>query len=222
MLGDFNKMDISIIDYKMSNLHSVQAACKYLGIDSEITSDHKKIMDSRIAILPGVGSFGNAMENLRSLGLDNTIKEFISTGKQFVGICLGLQLLFEKSEEFGSHSGLKIIDGDVKKFEINKLEPKKYKIPNIGWNKILHNKLDWENSFLKSIPDESFMYFVHSFYVAPKDSNIILSETNFGGENYCSSINFENIFATQFHPEKSGEIGLRVYSNMLNFIKSKE
>ena len=162
MSGEIYRMDISIIDYRMSNLHSVQAACEYVGLKSEVTSDHKKILDSKIAILPGVGSFGHAMENIKSSGLDMTIKEFISTGKQFVGICLGLQLLFEKSEEFGSYSGLNIIPGEVKMFDKKNFNSRKYKVPNIGWNKISKSDQKWDNTFLKGVSNGSFMYFVHS------------------------------------------------------------
>ena len=208
-------MYVAIIDYKMSNLHSVQAACKYVGLDSIITSDRKKILDSKIAILPGVGSFGDAMNNIKSLGLDDTIKEFINTGKQFVGVCLGLQLLFDRSLEFGSHKGLSIIGGDVIKFNNEKLDSKVYKVPNVGWNKVWGNQEKWDGTLLDGLSEGDFMYFVHSFYVVPVDNSIILSTSKYGGHSYCSSIIYNNILATQFHPEKSGQKGLELYSNLL-------
>ena len=209
-------MDVAIIDYKMSNLHSVEAACNKVGLNSMITSKNSEILSSKIAILPGVGAFGEAMNQIKKLGLDKTIKEFIDSGKQFVGICLGLQLLFDESDEFGENQGLGVIKGKVKKFHLQKINEKKFPVPQIGWNKIFRTDNAWDSTLLKENNDGDFMYIVHSYYVEPYDNDIILSKTVYGNVEYCSSIKYKNIFALQFHPEKSGLTGLKIYNNIKN------
>lgn len=204
-------MKIAIIDYQLSNLFSVKHAFDYLKVDSQITSDKSVIASSDAAIIPGVGAFGNAMKNLKSLDLIDSIKDFIKGGKPFMGVCLGMQLLFSESEEFGIHKGLNIIEGKVVKFA-NK--DKKIKVPQIGWNQILKGN-DWNTSPLKDLEDGEFMYFVHSYFVVPKDSNVVLSETIYEDTQYCSSLLLDNVFATQFHPEKSGTKGIKIYKNWL-------
>lgn len=211
-------MDVAIIDYKMSNLHSVNAACKYVGLDSVISSDPKEIIDAKIAILPGVGSFDRAMLNLKKLKLENCIYDFINSGRTFVGICLGLQLLFTRSEEFGDHLGLDILEGEIKKFKINK--DRKFPVPQISWNKINMKNIEWDKTHLFENNDGDFMYFVHSYYAVPKDQSIILTETSYGDQNYCSSILKENIFAMQFHPEKSSVNGLKIYESLYKSINN--
>jgi len=207
-------MDVAIIDYKMSNLFSVQAACEKVGLSSVLTSEKNEILDAKIAILPGVGAFGEAMKYLSDLKLDDTIFQFVDSGKPFVGICLGLQLLFERSEEFGDYSGLGLIKGKVKKFKFHSCNSTKYPVPQIGWNIIKQVNDTWKNSLLCNNANDDFMYFVHSYFVEPEDDNIILSKTIYGNTEYCSSIQQNNIFACQFHPEKSGEIGLNIYKNL--------
>jgi imidazole glycerol-phosphate synthase subunit HisH len=207
--------NIAIIDYKMSNLFSVKAACKKVGMSSIITSDREEILNADIAILPGVGAFGNAMENIKALELEKTIFSFIDSGKLFVGICLGLQLLFDKSEEFGyNQKGLGIIKGNVKKFEFTNTGEQRIPVPQIGWNKIMKNKQKWIDTPLGKNNDKDYMYFIHSFYVKPKNKKIVLSTSKYGNTEYCSSIKENNIFACQFHPEKSGETGLKIYNNI--------
>ena len=213
-------MKVLIIDYKLSNLHSVQAACDAVGLDAEITSDPKKLHKAGAIILPGVGSFGKAMNNIRELELDKPIKDFVDSGKPFFGVCLGLQLLFESSEEFGINSGLSILEGKVKKFKDLSKESEKFPIPQIGWNKIYSQNQDWKDSYLQKCCNSTYMYFVHSFYVEPKYDNIILSKTSYGGQDYCSSVQKDNIFATQFHPEKSGEEGLSIYRTFKIFLRN--
>jgi len=207
-------MDVAIIDYKMSNLFSVQAACNKVGLSSVITSEKNEILDAKVAILPGVGAFGEAMKYLSDLNLDDTIFQFVDSGKPFVGICLGLQLLFDSSEEFGDYSGLGFIKGKVKKFKFHSHNSTKYPVPQIGWNNILMNGSSWEKTLLCNNTNGDFMYFVHSYYVEPQMKNVILSSTIYGNTEYCSSIQQNNIFACQFHPEKSGEIGLNIYKNL--------
>lgn len=206
-------MKIAIIDYQLSNLFSVKHAFDYLKVNSEITSDTSAIAKSDVAILPGVGAFGDAMKNLQDLGLVEQIRDFILSNRPFMGVCLGMQLLFSESEEFGIHKGLDIIKGKVKRFSSQK---KIIKIPQIGWNQILKNGKNWDNSPLKEIRDKEFMYFIHSYYVVAEDSSVVLSETVYEDFKYCSSLLKDNVFATQFHPEKSGQEGIKIYKDWLN------
>ncbi len=212
-------MDVAIIDYGMSNLHSIDAACRHTGLSSIITSKEDQIMTSKIAILPGVGAFGTAMSHLNDTGLDICIKNFVSTGKPFVGICLGLQLLFNESEEFGTNEGLGLVSGTVKKFTYSDDGKYKYPVPQIGWNAISQVENRWETTPLENNSDGDFMYFVHSYYVEPEDNSVIISKTVYGDTIYCSAIKQKNIFATQFHPEKSGPIGLKTYEQIKKMIK---
>lgn len=206
--------NVAIIDYKMGNLFSVQHACKKVGLNPIITSDPQVVNNSDAVILPGVGAFGEAMEILTGLGLIKSIKEIISQRRPFMGICLGYQLLFSESEEFGKYKGLGIFDGIVRKFPIQKLNSRRVKIPQIGWNQILkYDNNKWEDSPLNGINESEFMYFVHSFYVEPDDEKIKLTKTFYEGFEYCSSINYENVFASQYHPEKSAEEGIKIYKN---------
>lgn len=205
---------ITIIDYQISNLFSVKHACEYLGLEAEITSDPSKLLSSDAAILPGVGAFGDAMHNLKTLDLIVPIKEFISSGKPFMGICLGMQLLFTTSEEFGTHEGLNIIPGTVTRFPAKNTKGETVRVPQIGWNQIYEpRKGAWEKSPLRTLPDRAFMYFVHSYFVTPRDKDVVLSLAEYEGVEYCSSLLYKNVFATQFHPEKSGEEGVKIYSN---------
>jgi glutamine amidotransferase len=198
---------IAIIDYDMGNLKSVSKAVERVGGDVCVTRDPKKIKSAEKVILPGVGAFGKCMENLVAYGLVEPIQETIASGKNFLGICLGLQLLFEESEEFGPVKGLGILKGRVKRFQSSSL-----KIPHMGWNQ-LQKKGD--PLLLKNIPDQSAFYFVHSFYVTPSDPNIISTTTDYAGE-FSSSIQKDNIFACQFHPEKSQQLGLKMLENFVN------
>ena len=209
-------MDVAIIDYQMSNLQSVQAACSMVGLSSTTTSVPAQIMDAKVAILPGVGAFGEAMTQLVESKLDECIYRFIETGRPFIGICLGLQLLFESSEEFGSHKGLGLIKGTVKKFQFIANQSVRYPVPQISWNKIRQNSVSWDQTLLCNNFDNEFMYFIHSYYVEPEDKSIVLSKTIYGDKEYCSSIQSHNIFASQFHPEKSGPVGMKIYEELKN------
>ena len=207
-------MDVAIIDYKMSNLFSVQAACENAGLSSIITSDKDEILDAKVAILPGVGAFGEAMKFLCDSKLDDTIDQFVDSGKPFVGICLGLQLLFESSVEFGNYSGLGLVKGKVRKFQFYSNNSVKYPVPQIGWNMIKQTNNSWDDSLLCNNANGDFMYFIHSYFVEPNDESIILSKTIYGNTEYCSSIKQDNIFGYQFHPEKSGVVGMKVYQEL--------
>jgi len=213
-------MKIAIIDYGMGNLFSVQHACKFIGAKPFVTSDRKKILSADATILPGVGAFGRAMQYLEQLDLIETTKAFIQTGKPFMGICLGMQLLFSESDEFGHTKGLDLIKGKVKKFPIKNENGETVKIPQISWNQIFRTDNSITNSPLKDIHNGEFMYFVHSYYAHPLEKKFTTTVTKYADIEYCSSILKKNIFATQFHPEKSAKKGLSIYKNWAKIIKT--
>ena len=189
-----------------------------ITLDADLTHDPKKILTSDAAILPGVGSFLEGMKNLNDLSLIDPIKEFIFNNKPFLGICLGMQLLFDKSHEFCVTPGLGIFKGEVKNF---RMINKSCKIPHLGWNQaktnpsVSMNKLIL-NPFKNITNDQNLFYFVHSFVVLPNNSEDILTETNYENIKFCSSILRKNVFASQFHPEKSGNVGLKVMKNFFS------
>lgn len=209
------KITVAIIDYGMGNLFSIKQACEYVGLQPQVTSKAEEILKADCAILPGVGAFGDAVRNLKHLQLEGPIVNFIKSGKPFMGICLGMQLLFTESEEFGKHKGLDIIHGSVIRFPLMDKNGKKNKIPQVGWNRIYpdRNNSLWHNSPLSEITENSFMYFVHSYYCIPRDKRIVLSLTEYIDIEYCSSIMRKNVYASQFHPEKSAQDGLQIYRN---------
>lgn len=215
-------MKVAIIDYGRANLFSVQRACEQVGLSCLITSDKSELLSSDAAILPGVGAFGDAITSLKKLDLISPIKDFIKSGKFFMGICLGMQLLMDESEEFGKHDGLKIIPGRVVRF-FSKGGCDRLKVPQVGWNQIYtplsETKKFWDNTPLDSFPNGEFMYFVHSYYCEPENDSDILTLTKYGPTKYCSGILLKNIFAVQFHPEKSAKSGLAVYQNWAALIK---
>lgn len=205
---------VVIVDYQLGNLFSVQQACRHCGTDALVSSDNKLISSADAIILPGVGAFPQAMQNIQKLELFDTLIEFAKSGRPLMGICLGLQLLFSTSDEFGITGGLNIIEGTVKKLSSTNTQDK-IKVPHISWNKVRQSANNWESTPLSGLADGVYQYFVHSFYVEPINSDLILSTTDYQGLTYCSSIMKDNIFACQFHPEKSGKNGLKVYSNWL-------
>ncbi len=195
---------IAVIDYGMGNLRSVQKAFESMGHKAMVTRDPHAIADASHLVLPGVGAFPDCMRNLQQFDLIGPLLDGINQGKSFLGICLGMQLLFTESEEFGPHKGLDLIKGQVVRFPATKL-----KVPHMGWNKLNPQK---SHSLLKGLPQESYVYFVHSYYVAPDDPGVIATRTDYGVE-FASSIARDNIFACQFHPEKSQAIGLKILDN---------
>ena len=209
------KPRIAIIDYKMCNLFSVEHACRYAGGDPHITSDPAEIESADAVILPGVGAYKDAMENIRSIGIDKSIGKAIAEKHSFLGICLGFQLLFSSSEEFGVSSGLGILEGSVKRFP-SEHDGNRLKVPQIGWNQLEKAK---ETPYLAGIPENEYMYFVHSFYVEPKDITLTATRTVYAGFSYCSSVASGNLFACQFHPEKSAAEGMKIYRNWIARIR---
>jgi glutamine amidotransferase len=209
---DNSKKKVVIIDYQLGNLFSVKQACDTIGINAEISSNKEDILNADALILPGVGAFIEAMINLRKFGLEVAIQEKVNSGTPIFGICLGLQLLFTESEEFGAGKGLDLISGVIKRFP-EKLEEKNIKVPHIAWNTIYKLQQDWDHSALSEIEENDFMYFIHSYYVKPTHNSCVLTNTNYDGIEFCSSILKNNIFATQFHPEKSASKGISIYKN---------
>ena len=200
---------IAIIDYGMGNLRSVQKSFEAVGAKAIVTSDSKKILSARSVVLPGVGAFKACMDNLEKFDLIDTVKQSVQSGKPFLGICLGLQLLFSQAEEFGSVSGLGILKGKVVGFKDAPNSGDPLKIPHMGWNNV---EVKPSHPLFDSVPNQSYFYFVHSYYVVPEDSATVATTTNYGIE-FVSGVHHENIHAFQFHPEKSQQLGLTVLKN---------
>ncbi len=203
------KPRIVIIDYGMGNLRNVQRGFERIGLEAKLTRNKKEIQRASAIVLPGVGAFKDCMINLEKYGMVESLLRSIEKGKPYLGICLGLQILFSESEEFGSHKGLDLIKGRVVRF---KSDPE-HKVPHMGWNTV---EIEREVPMLQGIVSGDFFYFVHSYYVIPEEKQWISSFTNYG-LSFVSSIWKENIFATQFHPEKSQHKGLKILEN---FVKS--
>lgn len=205
-------MILAIVDYGAGNLRSVQKAFQKVGVPAEITKDKSTIRGAKGLILPGVGSFDSAINELRSLSLEGVIEEAIALGKPFLGICLGLQHLFESSEE-GKERGLSLLPGTVKKFNFVGTPWSNLSVPHMGWNRLLYRHAIGERPpIFEGIEEGTMMYFAHSYYVVPTNEMIIATRTDYGIE-FVSSIWKDNIFGIQFHPEKSGEVGLRILKN---------
>lgn len=193
---------ITIVDYQMGNLRSVQKAVERIGGEAVITSDRDQIATADQLILPGVGAFGDAMAEINRRDLAAPIGDFIDSGRPFLGICLGLQLLFEEGYEHGRHRGLGILEGDVVRFEL----PEQHKVPHMGWNTVRKTN---DCPLLVDVADGTHFYFVHSFYVRPADPNVTALTCTYG-HDFCAMIARGNVYATQFHPEKSQANGLNL------------
>jgi glutamine amidotransferase len=196
---------IAIIDYGMGNLRSVQKGLERVGYAAEVTRDPVRIESAAGVVLPGVGAFGACMDNLRAYGLIDTVRRVITRGAPFLGICLGMQLLFDESEEFGRVPGLGIFPGRVVRFP----EVPALKVPHMGWNQI---RKQGEPPHLRGIDNGAFVYFVHSYYVVPADPSLTATTTEYGVE-FTSAIARDNVFAAQYHPEKSQAVGLKILEN---------
>jgi len=206
---------IAVIDYGMGNLRSVQKALEFVGAKVIVTHDPDLILNADSVVLPGVGAFKDCMANLEELKLIDPIRKFIDGGKPFLGICLGLQVLFEESAEYGPVAGLGILPGKVIKFSGESSETKNgqpIKIPHMGWNKVEIKKKD---PLFDKVDAAPYFYFVHSYYVVPEDQNMIATVTNYGVE-FVSGIQHKNIYAFQFHPEKSQALGLSILERFSN------
>ncbi|MCE5194256.1 MAG: imidazole glycerol phosphate synthase subunit HisH [Nitrospiraceae bacterium] len=203
---------IAIVDYGMGNLRSVEKGFQKVNVDARIVSDAKSIDDADGVVLPGVGAFIDCIKNLTDMNLTDAIIKSISKGKPYLGICLGLQVLFTESEEFGTCKGLNVLKGRVVRFPKNKL-----KVPHMGWNTVDIKK---NSPIFSGIPEKSYFYFVHSFYVVPDDESVISGTTDYG-TSFTSMIWKDNVLATQFHPEKSQELGLKILKGFGDFVKKE-
>ena len=196
---------IAIIDYQMGNLRSVQKAFESLGTEAVITSDATVLQQADKVVLPGVGAFEDAIKELRNRDLVSPIHDLVASGKPFLGICIGLQLLFDVSYEGGEYEGLGIIAGEVQRFEI----APEFKVPHMGWNQV---NIEQASPILQGIDNNTYFYFVHSYYVVPSDPSVISLTSDYDG-TFCAGICRDNLFATQFHPEKSQRAGLKLLQN---------
>jgi len=204
---------ITIIDYGCGNILNLARAIKFLGYETVITSENKMIINSSHVILPGVGAFGNAIEQLEKYNLRDTILEYTKLNKPLLGICLGMQILLKVGYEFGTHEGLGLIDGEVTK--ISNKKNKKLKIPHVGWNEIYpsNNQKKWKNKILKSSLIGKSFYFVHSYVCLTKDPNSTIAYCDYSGVSIPAVISQNNIYGCQFHPEKSADGGLELLKN---------
>jgi glutamine amidotransferase len=213
---------IAIVDYGLGNLFSVERAFSASGATAWITSDPAALAEADGVVLPGVGAFGEGMQNLRRLGLDQEIRRLALEGKPTLGICLGMQLLMDESEERGLWPGLGLIPGRVVRF--NAPQGERVKVPQIGWNTIespgSESAQSWDNTLLNGIAPGAFVYFVHSYCVQTNDATDVLALTDYAGTRFCSVAARANVSGSQFHPEKSGDAGLRLISNFLAMIRT--
>jgi glutamine amidotransferase len=220
------RIHAAIVDYGLGNLFSVKSACEHVGMNAKISSQVVELFSADLIILPGVGAYGDAMAALRRLDLVEPLRELGKSKKWLIGICLGMQLLMTESSEFGSHKGLDIVEGEVKPFDgledtisVDGLT-RKLKIPQVGWNQLWKGDKVWEKTALSGQIDGEYMYFVHSFFVVPTQERIVVSTTRYSNIEFCSSLQYNNVFACQFHPERSGVQGLRIYDKIAKMVKS--
>ena len=209
---------ITIVDYQMGNLRSVQKGIERAGGIAQISSNPGEIASAEKLILPGVGAFGDAMAEINKRDLAAPIRDFIDSGRPFLGICLGLQLLFQRGFEHGEHEGLGVLEGDVVKFDTLQSDGKPLKVPHMGWNTVTRRSdppLASDIPLLAGIADSSHFYFVHSYYVRPTDRSVVALECEYG-ETFCAMVWRQNLYATQFHPEKSQSDGLKILGSFVN------
>jgi glutamine amidotransferase len=210
--------EVVVIDYGLGNLHSVRRGLEQCGATATITSDPARIHAAPRVVLPGVGAFGNAMQRLEHLGLVEVLRSVAASGKPLLGICLGMQLLLDESEEFGSHQGLSIIPGRVVSLPVTTVEGVPQKVPHIGWNELLpaSDLVEWQSSALSNTQPGDAVYFVHSFMAQPMNATERLADCLFGGHRVAAVIRRGQVVGCQFHPEKSGEVGLQILRSFIH------
>ena len=212
-------MSIVVVDYGIGNVKSIINAFENQGQKVILSNNKDVILNADGVVLPGVGAFSHGMNNLKKYDLIDVIKDYASNGRPFLGICLGMQMLLEESEEFGNTKGIGLIKGKVIKLPVD--VSKKIKLPHISWNEIKLKNIDWNNTIFDNIKNNSDMYFVHTFVAKPDNDNEILSTTNYFDVDFCSSLKKDNIYGCQFHPEKSGDIGLKIIRNFIKICETK-
>lgn len=222
---------VAIVDYGMGNLFSVGHAFEHVGASIVVTSSKAEILDAGIVVLPGVGAFGDAMDSLRKLDLVGPIIDIAASEKPLIGVCLGMELLMTASSEFGTHQGLDVVQGAVLPFANESADATRFKIPHVGWSRIYSEpRTDqtgdgdgpsarrWQNPAFAGVGDREYMYFVHSLYCEPEDPGVVTSYSLYGGVEFCSSFRQGNVFGYQFHPERSGPAGLKMYANLVSMV----
>lgn len=211
--GEVMSSIIAIIDYGIGNVKSIFNALKRVGATPVLTNDTKELGNASGLILPGVGAFGHGMNLLHQCGLVSVIEQLVTDGKPILGICLGMQLFMDGSEEFGYHKGLGLVKGMVKRLDSE--GGIDVRLPHVGWNELEGDIAKWRSSILEGTTDSDSLYFVHSYACEPSDSAVALATSVYGNRRFCSSLQSENIFGCQFHPEKSGEVGLNILRNFV-------
>ncbi|KTD82723.1 imidazole glycerol phosphate synthase subunit HisH [Legionella waltersii] len=208
---------VSIVDYGIGNLLSVVRGFEYFQTKIEIINTSEQVMKADRLVLPGVGAFQDGMRGLTELGLVDSLKQYGQTGRPFMGICLGMQMMLSQSHEFGLHKGLDLIEGEVESIPPEGIDGTPHKIPHIGWNCLQTSSADshWENTILKDMVKGASVYFVHSYRVIPKNPEHRLADTFYDGQEISAVIKKDNLYGCQFHPEKSGEIGLKILENFI-------
>lgn len=217
--------DVVIIDYGVGNLFNVQRAFKHWDVDSIISRDPEVIQTAKKLLLPGVGAFEAGMQYLRDYALVEIIREYAASGRPLLGICLGMQLLMSQSDENGLHDGLDLVRGRVVRFQASTEGMDRFKIPQIGWNALKRpsgmgsdatSGDRWRDTVLDSLGDEPYVYFIHSYFVVPDDSSVVVAVTDYGKDKFCSVLKKDNLTGCQFHPERSGEMGLKILKNFIS------
>lgn len=204
--------DVVIVDYGAGNLRSVARAVAHAGVEAKVSAEARDVQQAKALIVPGVGAAADTMANLREGGLDGPILEYIASGRPFLGVCMGLQALFDYSEEGGRHECLGVLPGKIVRF------PRGMTVPHIGWNTV---ELAREHPVFEGIPSGSYFYFVHSYFPQPEERATVIGETEYDAVRFPSVVGRDNMIATQFHPEKSSEMGLRLYANFLRLARER-
>lgn len=213
-------MKVTVVDYGLGNLFSIQRALTHLGADVEVTSDPERVGKADALILPGVGAFGDGMDQLRKRRLVEPILQAVGRGRPLLGICLGMQLFFTRSEEFGRHEGLGIIEGTVLKIQETDAAGRRIKVPHVGWSPLHPAPAGWSSTVLEGLSDGDSMYFVHSFVPFPEKGSVTVAQIEYGGHAYCALVEKGSVVGSQFHPEKSGQAGLQLLQNFLGRVAS--
>jgi imidazole glycerol-phosphate synthase subunit HisH len=208
---------VTIVDYGVGNLFSVRSALEHCGADATLSSDPETIASAERLLLPGVGAFGEAMDDMRSRGLEDGVLRFAATGRPLLGICLGMQLLMERSEEFGSHEGLGLVPGEVVAIAPTAADGQAHRLPHIGWAGLRRpSTRAWSGTILEGVPDGAWFYFVHGFAAQPAHAGDRLADCDYNGRMLCAVLTHGNVMGCQFHPEKSGAPGLGVLRRFLS------
>lgn len=218
-------MSVAIVDFGMGNLFSVSKALEHVGIEAIITSSPECLREARAVVLPGMGAFGDAMQELRARRLVEPLRNFAQSGRPFLGICLGLQLLLEKSEEFGLHEGLGVMAGRVVRFDAPKTDERALKVPQVGWNALRpprsFTNAVWLHTPLEGLKDGVQAYFAHSYHALPSDPSNVLATSRYGNVEFASALRRGSVFGLQFHPERSGARGIDVYHAFAKLVRDQ-